>query len=346
MTISPLQIPQTAGPAEKGSRPGTGEPARATTPQADRFSAIWSEVQGEPGKVSVQRGDTLVGIVKKQHQQLGVPVDDRQAYREALRLAQVNQIANPNLIRPGDQLQLATPAQAWLNMNGATIANRSTATTGAPVAPSDSPAPGASVERSLLDHTLQRAADKGYVLAQDIGAAKAKIMAMADQFGFEPEHFAMLTLMESSGMNPKASNGQCHGIIQFCEGQQRGAASVGMAGRSRNILGMNVLQQLDLVERYFKDVARPSRDTKMTLDELYLSVLTPSARQEQRRHVALPIGGRQAQILYESTASGPVITRHSIVQGLTTLAQQYFPNWRPKAEPTHWAGRAEPSAKP
>ena len=112
MTISPLQIPQTAGPAEKGSRPGTGEPARATTPQADRFSAIWSEVQGEPGKVSVQRGDTLVGIVKKQHQQLGVPVDDRQAYREALRLAQVNQIANPNLIRPGDQLQLATPAQA------------------------------------------------------------------------------------------------------------------------------------------------------------------------------------------------------------------------------------------
>ena len=84
----------------------------------------------------------------------------------------------------------------------------------------------------------------------------------------------------------------------------------------------------------------------MTLDELYLSVLTPSARQEQRRHVALPIAGRQAQILYESTASGPAITRHSIVQGLTTLAQQYFPNWRPKAEATHWAGRAEPSAKP
>ena len=41
--------------------------------------------------------------------------------------------------------------------------------------------------------------------------------------------FARLSLMESDGLNPKATNERCHGIIQFCDGPARGAATVGFA---------------------------------------------------------------------------------------------------------------------
>lgn len=340
MSIPVPPLLRASAPAEKGLRPGLGASARPTQTAPDRFSAIWSQVQTEQSTLDVKRGDTLVGIVKKQYQQLGHAVDDRQAYRDALQLAQLNQIANPNLIRPGDQLQVPPPALTWLSRLQTSTPSPN------PAPPTTTPLPSANAP-NLLDHTLQRAADKGFLDAKDIDSAKSKIVSMGEQFGFEPEHFAMLTLMESAGMNPKATNGQCHGIIQFCEGQQRGAASVGLAGRSKSILGMNLLQQLDLVERYFKDVARPpAHGTKMTLDELYLSVLTPSARQEQRRHVPLPIAGRQAHMLYETTANGSAITRNSIVQGLTSLAQQYFPQWKPKGTEHVQVGQITPRQSP
>jgi hypothetical protein len=292
------------------------------------FQRVWQQVSEGSEKWSVKKGDTLVGIVAEQYKRWGVDVSDRVAYRQALDLAKANGIENPNLIYPGQDLNLgalkasAAPASALevlrsrANQSGLTPPTTTAETT----PPTDS--------SDLLEQTLVRAANKGFIHTQDVAQAKQKIMSMAHQFGFEPDHFAMLTLMESDGMNPKASNGQCHGIIQFCEGASKGAASVGMAGRAREILGMGLVQQLDLVERYFKDLGLTARNQKMGLDDLYLSVLTPAARAENRRDAPLPIAGQQAKGLYAEGGRSKSITRQSIVEGLTQMAQRAFPQWR------------------
>ena len=75
----------------------------------------------------------------------------------------------------------------------------------------------------LFGKTLERAAVKGYIPTEEVAAVKEKIQLMADSFKFSPDDFAKVVLMESDGFNPKASNGRCHGIIQFCDGDDRGA---------------------------------------------------------------------------------------------------------------------------
>ncbi|MEY2620779.1 MAG: hypothetical protein RIT26_599 [Pseudomonadota bacterium] len=315
---------------------------------AKGFDKVLAQIQMEPASesVRVQKGDTLVGIVRQQFKSLGLPTDARLAYREALQLARDNGIANADQIRAGQSVQIAG-LQSRLTANNtlqalqermATLAKPTTtapapsaaeatqATENTALAPA-SPAPN----RTLLDQTLGRAVEKGYLAGSEVTKAQQKINALAQQFGFDPDHFAMLTLIESDGMNPQASNGRCHGIIQFCEGESKGAASVGMAGRAKQILGMGLVQQLDLVERYFNDIGMPNGGKKMGLDDLYLSVLSPAVRQETRRHVALPIAGRQAKELYVRGAPPMGITRDSIVHGLMVLAQKTFPQWKPQA---------------
>ena len=125
-------------------------------------------------------------------------------------------------------------------------------------------------------------------------------------------------------MNPQASNGHCHGIIQFCDGPARGAASVGYKNNPRDILGLSLLKQLDLVDRYFSQagLGQNNEAAKISLDELYLTVLTPAARSEQRRHVALDIAGPQASYLHVDRDRQKPITRDSIVQGLYAYTNQ------------------------
>lgn len=321
-------------------REGSGGPAKG-------FDQVLAQVQMDPNSesVRVQKGDTLVGIVQQQFKALGMSGDPRLAYREALQLARDNQIANPNQISVGQSVQLSG-LQSRLTANNTLQALQERMATR--LKPATSNAPSASVpsqgtpsaalaptspphSQSLLEQTLGRAVEKGYLSGADISKAQQKINALAQQFGFDPDHFAMLTLIESDGMNPQASNGRCHGIIQFCEGENKGAASVGMAGRAKQILGMGLVQQLDLVERYFNDIGMPNGSKKMGLDDLYLSVLSPGVRQETRRHVALPIAGRQAKELYVRGAPPMGITRDSIVHGLMVLAQKTFPQWKPQA---------------
>ena len=311
------------------------------------FDQVLAQVQMEPTSesVRVQKGDTLVGIVQQQFKALGMSGDPRLAYREALQLARDNQIANPNQISVGQNVQLSG-LQSRLTANNTLqalqerMATKDKPTTStAPLSPTTpqgttalsltTHSPGKS--QTLLEQTLGRAVEKGYLSGADLSKAQQKINALAQQFGFDPDHFAMLTLIESDGMNPQASNGRCHGIIQFCEGDNKGAASVGMAGRAKQILGMGLVQQLDLVERYFNDIGMPNGSKKMGLDDLYLSVLSPGVRQETRRHVALPIAGRQAKELYVRGAPPMGITRDSIVHGLMVLAQKTFPQWKPQA---------------
>lgn len=319
-TSQPLQSPAPVTVSATGV-------ADLTSAGHGSFQRVWQNtLNGD--KVTVKKGDTLVGIVTDQYRRLGLTIDDRQAYRQALALAKTHGIANPDLIHPGLELEVA-PTQDKLAARN-TLQALSQRALPATTPPTDQvPSPSQS-NSGLLDQTLARAVSKGYTSAVESAQAKQKILQMSDQFGFEPDHFAMLTMMESDGMNPKATNGQCHGIIQFCEGKNRGAASAGMAGKAQQILGLGLLKQLDLVERYFQDLGFASKNRKMGLDDLYLSVLTPAARSETRRDAPLPIAGVQAKALYAEGSRAAGITRDSIVAGLTALAQRHFPHWQPQ----------------
>jgi hypothetical protein len=175
------------------------------------------------------------------------------------------------------------------------------------------------------DKTLDRAVAKGFVPAKELPAVKDKILALADRYNFQPDDFARLSLMESGGLNPQASNGNCHGIIQFCDGPNRGAASVGFKDNPRAILGMGLLQQLDLVERYFSQAGLRVNGPPIGLDDLYLTVLTPAARQETRPDAPLPIAGPQARYLHVGQDTRGPITRNSILAGLHTLTNAMLP---------------------
>ncbi|MDP4609395.1 MAG: hypothetical protein NWS83_09710 [Burkholderiaceae bacterium] len=173
----------------------------------------------------------------------------------------------------------------------------------------------------VLDKTLQRAVDKGFMTQAEVPHVQQKIMALAHKHQFAPDDFARLTLMESDGMNPQSTNGSCHGIIQFCDGNSRGAATVGFANNPRAILGMSTYKQLDLVDKYFEEVG-VGKKGPVRLDDLYLSVLTPKARQESRRHVPLDIAGTQAAYLHVGKDRDKPITRQSIWAGLHHNANQ------------------------
>ena len=167
----------------------------------------------------------------------------------------------------------------------------------------------------ILQKTLDRAVDKGFIPPQDKQAVHDKILSLARQFKFAPDDFAKVTLMESDGMNPKSTNNRCHGIIQFCDGPDRGAASAGFASNPKAILSQSVLQQLDLVGKYFDQTGLKNAGPTH-LDDLYLTVLTPSAKNETRTDVGLNIAGPQAAHLHVNKDNRAPITRESIVKGL------------------------------
>jgi hypothetical protein len=167
----------------------------------------------------------------------------------------------------------------------------------------------------VLRQTLDRAVARGFIPANEKQDVYNKILQVANKHKFSPDDFARLTLMESDGMNPQATNQRCHGIIQFCDGPARGAASVGFGNAPRAIQGLSVYQQLHLVDTYFDKVGL-NKQGQVSLDELYLAVLQPSARAETRPEVPLGIPGNQAHVLYEGRNPQSSITRNSIMQGL------------------------------
>ncbi len=275
--------------------------------------------QTAPGaaSVTVRRGDTLVGLVKAHYRGQGVTVDDRQAFLMALRVAKGNGISDAARIQPGQTVRFdALPAATELASRG-----------GVPAAAAAAPASTADVlparqSNPVFERTLARAVERGFVPAADADAVRERVDRMAQAYGFDPDDFARVVLIESDGMNPGATNGKCHGIIQFCGGPGRGAASVGFANNAQDIGKLSVLQQLDLVDRYFQDVGMPRAGTRMSLDDLYLSVLTPAARATRTADAPLPIPGTQARVLYEGGQRDAPITRRSITQGLLRYAQE------------------------
>ena len=172
-----------------------------------------------------------------------------------------------------------------------------------------------SVPNPVLQKTLDRAVAKGFIPPQDRTAVYDKILGLAKEHNFAPDDFARMTLMESDGMNPRASNERCHGIIQFCDGPARGAATAGYAKNPKEILNLSVHSQLDLVGKYFNEVGLKNKGPA-GLEDLYLSVLNPASRAENSATRPLNIPGAQARDLHVGGDTDNPITRQSIRSGL------------------------------
>ena len=273
----------------------------------------------------IKAGDTLIGIARRYYQSNGRQASAAQLLSAARDIAEANRLTDPDLILAGQKLDLRVLgriAQTEL----AVIAIAPTAAGSPPGTADVGLAPTSVAERRLsrtvpesdprvLERTLNRAVDKGYVPANERDQVARKIHALALKYGFNADDFALVGLIESDGFNPRASNGQCHGIIQFCGGAGRGADSVGYRDAPEAIRELGVLQQLDLADKYFSDVGLKPGGRADRVD-LYLSVLTPAARAERDADTPLDIRGRQASVLYVDLNPNAAITRQSLNDGL------------------------------
>ena len=317
--------------------PATSSEASAASSSSS--SAVFANVleKTKSAELAVTRmtktGDTLIGIVRDEAKAKGINLSGSQEYRLAMSLAAHNGIANPNQIATGRTLQtdkLGAMLEDLPNLNTA-LAQGNTKTNPAPSSVpaaqalqtnKNTQAPRANVARApavsqhpVLAQTLDRAVARGFIPGNEKQDVFNKILQVANKHKFSPDDFARLTLMESDGMNPQATNQRCHGIIQFCDGPARGAAGVGFGEKPKAILGLSVYQQLHLVDTYFENVGLPKAGA-VPLDELYLAVLQPAARNETRSEAPLGIPGKQALKLYEGNDAQAPITRNSIIQGL------------------------------
>lgn len=286
------------------------EQARTRAAPATAFRSALAALKGDMQMVTVRRGDTLVALTRRHLGADASEFSNAQILDMARTIARENGIGNANRIMPGQAINMGpmTTLAALKLRQPALAAVQLDANTALAATP-------------VLDRTLARAVAKGYVAPAEQVAVRDKILALADRHQFTPDDFAQLALMESDGLNPRATNGSCHGIIQFCGGGNRGAASAGYAKNPREILNLSVLEQLDLVDRYFDDT-RLKDHGPATLDNLYLTVLTPAARSETRANAPLAIAGRQAACLYERRDQNGAITRNSLLTGLRSNARE------------------------
>jgi hypothetical protein len=281
--------------------------------------------------VRVRAGDTLTSLVRQQMDKVGLALSGRDLSALVKQVAAANGLKDPDRIFVGDRLDLskvvARPESARSDTARAESDGTSPRLTRTVLRPVAEPTASRSAH-GLLDRTLQRAVDKGFLDPENLATARARVLELAKTYGFQPDDFARVVLLESDGFNPRATNGRCHGIIQFCEGPNHGAASVGLAGQARSILDKDVLTQLDLVDRYFQDTGLEQFGAKagrrIDLADLYLTILTPAARSERDARTPLSIAGAQAAVLHEAGDRSRPITRQSIVQGLHRYAQQLF----------------------
>jgi hypothetical protein len=275
----------------------------------------------------IQPGDTLTSIVRDQAQKQGIKLSPSEEFRWTQALAADSGIQNPNAIFPGQKLQMHNMLSQW--QAGQTQPNQQankgdTASNATAAANAASISTVAALTKSnvinavahpVLSQTLDRAVARGFIPKVEKQDVYNKVLQVAGKHNFAPDDFARLTLMESDGMNPQASNTRCHGIIQFCDGPDRGAAEVGFGKAPKSILGLSVYLQLHLVDTYFDKVGL-KKEGPVPLDELYLAVLQPAARGEKRPEEPLGIPGKQAKYLYEGRDQQAPMTRASISQGL------------------------------
>ena len=301
------------------------------------FSKALEQAQqaATPSVRSIKPGDTLTSIVREQAQINGVKLTPSEEFRWTQALAADSGIQNANAIFPGQKIQMQNMLNQWQAgknqpqgfAQNPSIANNTSAvktnesiptivvTAARPTTSLQKPNYINAVAHPVLSKTLDRAVARGFIPKVEQQDVYNKVLQVANKHKFSPDDFARLTLMESDGMNPQASNTRCHGIIQFCDGPARGAAEVGFGNSPKSILGLSVYQQLHLVDTYFDRVGL-KKEGSVPLDELYLAVLQPAARSEKRPEEPLGIPGKQAKYLYEGRDPQAPMTRVSITQGL------------------------------
>ncbi len=300
----------------------------------------------------VRNGDTMTGIAQKLLAARGQEAGPQASLRAALQLARANGISNPDRIRAGQTIDTSLLAQGSGNGNGSfngnaninagnSLGSRSIA---APqqfsqasqalkgLRPLNDRSSAPVNQHPVLEKTLERAVSLQYFDASQKDAVRDKVMQLARQHQFSPDDLAIVTLIESDGMNPRATNGRCHGVIQFCDGPNRGAATVGFADNPKGILDLSVLDQLDLMGKYFEETGL-RQFGPATLDNLYLTVLTPAARRERSANATLDIAGQQATALYEGNDRNGGITRNSLLNGLYQNARDKLAMSIPAANP-------------
>jgi hypothetical protein len=325
------------------------EPLRSMTsrPKSDFSNTLQQLQDASKNQLRVAKGDTLTGIVRSQARAQGLKLNNAEEIRLVRQLAEANHISNPDLINAGQQINVASLTHEWTAARNSpaaagqaaavqtaapvpaalTLAHRAALAGSTPARTSFTPAERGSAN-PVLEKTLARAVAKGFIPPAEKAPVYDKILQMAKSYGFAPDDFARMTLMESDGMNPRASNQRCHGIIQFCDGPARGAASAGYSTNARAILDLSVHQQLSLVEKYFIDVGLRSQGP-VGLEDLYLSVLNPASRIQAQATSPLNIQGKQARVLHTDSNTESPITRQSIRQGLLRNAAERLASWLP-----------------
>ncbi len=355
---------------------GTGKPFSQVLQQAQGTATGATPQalpRQSPSEHAIATGETLIGVVRDQAQARGVRLSGTQEMRLAQQLASANGIGNADLVYPGQSIDLSSihadlqtlqaaavhlgvarlqPSNVPVKTPFALALPAKAAVRNAPMgydvrSPQFTPAaqavakaglagPAAASAHPVLQQTLDRAVAKGFIPAAEKTAVYDKILQMADNHRFSPDDFARMTLMESDGMNPRASNQRCHGIIQFCDGPSRGAASAGYGANPKAILDLSVHKQLSLVDKYFDDVGLKSQGPA-GLEDLYLSVLNPASRAQAQSNAPLNIQGQQARALHVGSDTAAPITRQSIRQGLlqnaaTRLGEMLPPTLRVQAQ--------------
>ncbi len=294
----------------------------------------------------VKPGETLTHIALNSMKKAGLKTHAGKIMQAALKIAEFNGIKNPDLIIPGQKIDLSvikpTTFNAELSREHKKISRFSSLNTGQFAEVNEIAFKRRTTnlkhlsaikiedeinlkKNPVLDKTLNRAIDLGYISKIEAIEVKEKIFNMANRFKFRPDDFARVALMESDGFNPKATNGNCYGIIQFCDGNARGAASVGLSHDPEKILELNVPDQLDLVSQYFEDTDL-SKFKPASLDQLYLTILSPAARDVPNLNEPLLIQGTQAKALHVGGLHTGPITKSSIVQGLIKHARDTLSN--------------------
>jgi len=164
--------------------------------------------------VQVQEGDTLIGLIKTHFRQNQQQLSEPQAMRLAQQVATSHGIRNPDLIHPGQVIRLgelktqgawqaAAPGPLELNARQSqdiwqlNQARSQTPTASALAARAAQwpHAPSANEAHGVLDRTLARAVDKGFVSASEVPAVKNKVLALAERYNFQPDDLAPLTLV-------------------------------------------------------------------------------------------------------------------------------------------------------
>lgn len=150
---------------------------------------------------------------------------------------------------------------------------------------------------------------------QDKPAFIEGINAISDELGISRDYLPIIMVTETGvdgTINPAANNGNCGGLIQFCNGNA-GAAEVG--SDADTISRMSAVEQLPLIRQYLSNKGIPKG---ADLSSTYLAVLWPAAVNASKTESLAGIIPQQSEHLY---GPGDSLSKETIEAGLLAKAK-------------------------